>query len=109
MPACTASRVGVFPSASSLRRIINPSDVPASLFPGRAKNPRTFPMRIFFALLALALVLGALPRAIAADLPAHDGVTFMEGAGHGFKRADAEKAEAAMIAFFDKYLKPAKP
>lgn len=29
----------------------------------------------------------------------------LEGAGHGFKGADAEKAEAAMIAFFDKHLK----
>jgi acetyl esterase/lipase len=32
----------------------------------------------------------------------------MEGAGHGFKGADAEKAEAAMLAFFDKHLQPAK-
>jgi acetyl esterase/lipase len=31
-------------------------------------------------------------------------VTF-EGAGHGFKGADAEKAETAMLAFFDKQLK----
>ncbi|MEO6784987.1 MAG: prolyl oligopeptidase family serine peptidase, partial [Chthoniobacteraceae bacterium] len=30
----------------------------------------------------------------------------MEGAGHGFKGADAEKAEKAMIEFFDKHLKP---
>lgn len=29
----------------------------------------------------------------------------LEGAGHGFKGADAEKAEQAMIAFFDKHLK----
>ena len=29
----------------------------------------------------------------------------LEGAGHGFKGADAEKAEAAMLAFFDKHLK----
>ena len=29
----------------------------------------------------------------------------LEGAGHGFKGADAEKAEAAMFAFFDKHLK----
>ncbi len=29
----------------------------------------------------------------------------MEGAGHGFKGADAEKAEAAMLAFFEKRLK----
>lgn len=28
----------------------------------------------------------------------------MEGAGHGFKGADAEKAQAAMIEFFDKHL-----
>jgi acetyl esterase/lipase len=32
----------------------------------------------------------------------------MEGAGHGFKGADAENAEAALLAFFDKHLKPAK-
>ncbi len=30
----------------------------------------------------------------------------LEGAGHGFKGADAEKAEAAMLAFFKKHLKP---
>ncbi len=29
----------------------------------------------------------------------------LEGAGHGFKGADAEKAEAAMFEYFDKYLK----
>jgi acetyl esterase/lipase len=29
----------------------------------------------------------------------------LEGAGHGFKGADAEKADAAMFAFFDKRLK----
>ncbi len=29
----------------------------------------------------------------------------LEGAGHGFKGADAEKAEQAMLAFFDKHLK----
>jgi acetyl esterase/lipase len=29
----------------------------------------------------------------------------LEGAGHGFKGADAEKAEGAMFAFFDKHLK----
>ena len=33
-----------------------------------------------------------------------DMLTF-EGAGHGFKGADAEKAEAAMFAWFDKKLK----
>ena len=32
----------------------------------------------------------------------------MQGAGHGFKGADAEKAEAALLAYFDKQLKPAK-
>jgi acetyl esterase/lipase len=30
----------------------------------------------------------------------------MEGAGHGFKGADAEKADAAALAFLDKHLKP---
>jgi acetyl esterase/lipase len=30
----------------------------------------------------------------------------LEGAGHGFKGADAEKAEKAMLEFFDKHLKP---
>ena len=29
----------------------------------------------------------------------------LEGAGHGFKGADAEKAEAALFAFFDRHLK----
>jgi len=32
----------------------------------------------------------------------------LEGAGHGFKGADAEKAEAALFAYFDKHLKPAE-
>jgi len=32
----------------------------------------------------------------------------MQGAGHGFKGADAEKAEAALLEYFDKQLKPAK-
>jgi acetyl esterase/lipase len=32
----------------------------------------------------------------------------LEGAGHGFKGADAEKADAAMFAFFDKRLKKGK-
>lgn len=32
----------------------------------------------------------------------------LEGAGHGFKGADAEKAEKALIEFFDKHLHPAK-
>ena len=31
----------------------------------------------------------------------------LEGAGHGFKGADAEKAEQALIGFFEKRLKPA--
>jgi acetyl esterase/lipase len=30
----------------------------------------------------------------------------LEGAGHGFKGADAEKAEAALLAFFAQHLKP---
>ena len=33
----------------------------------------------------------------------------LEGAGHGFKGAEAEKAEKAMIAWFDKYLKGVSP
>ena len=32
----------------------------------------------------------------------------LDGAGHGFRGADAEKADAAMFAFFDKHLKAAK-
>jgi acetyl esterase/lipase len=32
----------------------------------------------------------------------------LEGAGHGFKGADAENAEAALLAFFDQHLKTAK-
>ena len=31
----------------------------------------------------------------------------MKGAGHGFKKDDAKLADAAMLAFFDKHLKPA--
>ncbi len=31
----------------------------------------------------------------------------LSGAGHGFKGADAERAEARLFAWFDKYLKPA--
>ena len=31
----------------------------------------------------------------------------LEGAGHGFKGADLDKAEKALLAFFDKRLKPA--
>jgi len=30
----------------------------------------------------------------------------LEGAGHGFKGADAQKAEAALLEFFDQHLKP---
>ena len=30
----------------------------------------------------------------------------IEGAGHGFKGPDAEKADAAMFAFFAKHLRP---
>ena len=33
----------------------------------------------------------------------------LEGAGHGFKGDDATKAQDAMFAFFDQWLKPAKP
>jgi acetyl esterase/lipase len=40
----------------------------------------------------------------AADVEAE--LLTMEGAGHGFQGKDAEKADAAMIAFFDKHLKP---
>jgi acetyl esterase/lipase len=32
----------------------------------------------------------------------------LDGAGHGFKGADAERAEAAMFEFFDRHLKPAQ-
>jgi len=39
----------------------------------------------------------------AADVEAE--LMTMEGAGHGFQGKDAEKADAAMIAFFDKHLK----
>jgi arylformamidase len=37
----------------------------------------------------------------------HVEMLSLEGAGHGFKAADAEKAEAAMLAFFDNELKNA--
>ena len=33
----------------------------------------------------------------------------LEGAGHGFKGVDAEKAEAALIAFFETHLHPQQP
>ena len=33
----------------------------------------------------------------------------LEGAGHGFKGKDAEKADAALLQFFDEHLKAAKP
>jgi dipeptidyl aminopeptidase/acylaminoacyl peptidase len=32
----------------------------------------------------------------------------LDGAGHGFKGADVEKADKAMLAFFEKHLKPDK-
>lgn len=32
----------------------------------------------------------------------------LEGAGHGFKGAELEKADAALLAFFNKHLKPSK-
>ena len=40
----------------------------------------------------------------AADVEAE--LMTIEGAGHGFHGKDAEKADEAMIAFFDKHLKP---
>ena len=33
----------------------------------------------------------------------------LEGAGHGFKGADKEKADQALLQFFESHLKPAKP
>jgi acetyl esterase/lipase len=42
----------------------------------------------------------------AADVEAE--LLTLPGAGHGFKGKDAEKADQAMFAFFDKYLKPGK-
>ena len=32
----------------------------------------------------------------------------LTGAGHGFKGADAETAQQALLAFFDKHLHPGK-
>src|SRR5207245_7507042 len=32
----------------------------------------------------------------------------LQGAGHGFKGPDAEKADKALVAFFEKHLKPQK-
>ena len=43
-------------------------------------------------------------RLKAADVEAE--LLTLEGAGHGFKGKDAEKAEEAMFEFFDKHLKP---
>ncbi len=45
-------------------------------------------------------------RLKAADVEAE--LLTLEGAGHGFKGEDAEKAEKAMLAFFDKHLKGEK-
>jgi acetyl esterase/lipase len=39
----------------------------------------------------------------------HVEMLTLEGAGHGFKGADAERAEAAMFAFFDNQLKNSPP
>ncbi len=44
-------------------------------------------------------------RLIAAGVPAE--LETISGADHGFKGADAERADARAIAWFDKYLKPA--
>jgi acetyl esterase/lipase len=44
-------------------------------------------------------------RLIAAGVPAE--IETITGAGHGFKGADAERADARAFAWFDKYLKPA--
>jgi acetyl esterase/lipase len=43
-------------------------------------------------------------RMIAAGVPAE--IETITGAGHGFKGADAERADARAFAWFDKYLKP---
>jgi dipeptidyl aminopeptidase/acylaminoacyl peptidase len=42
-------------------------------------------------------------RLIAAGVPAE--IESIAGAGHGFKGADAERADARALAWFDKYLK----
>ena len=47
----------------------------------------------------LALMLG-----LTGDVEAE--LLSMEGAGHGFKGEDAKRAQDAMLAFFDKHLKP---
>jgi acetyl esterase/lipase len=44
-------------------------------------------------------------RLLAAGVPAE--LETIEGADHGFKGADAARAEARMVAFFDRYLQPA--
>jgi acetyl esterase/lipase len=46
-------------------------------------------------------------RLIAAGVPAE--LETITGAGHGFKGADAERAEVRAFAFFDRYLKQATP
>jgi acetyl esterase/lipase len=48
---------------------------------------------------------GAWMRDRLKDAGVHVEMLTLEGAGHGFKGADAEKAEAAMFAFFDEQLK----
>ncbi|MCC6590028.1 MAG: alpha/beta hydrolase fold domain-containing protein [Bryobacterales bacterium] len=44
-------------------------------------------------------------KLLSAEVPAE--LETLSGAGHGFKGADAEKAEARAIAWFDRWLKPA--
>jgi hypothetical protein len=46
-------------------------------------------------------------RLIAAGVPAE--LETISGAGHGFRGADAERADVRAFAWFDKYLKPAAP
>ena len=46
-------------------------------------------------------------RLLAAGVPAE--LETITGAGHGFKGADAERADQRMFAFFDKYLKTMQP
>jgi len=43
-------------------------------------------------------------RLLAAGVPAE--LETISGAGHGFKGADAERADGRAFAWFDKYLKP---
>ena len=64
-----------------------------------ARHPRTADTYV-----AYEQSLWMIERLIAAGVPAE--LETISGAGHGFKGADAQRADERAIAWFDKYLKP---